>query len=92
MKSNLPFLEQKINLNTFIRKFSSSHFSELEWHQDAENRIIEVISGNGWCIQVDNEIPQTLKKGQQYFVPKETLHRLIAGPNELVIKLTKLFN
>ena len=88
--NNLPFDEERVSANTFIRKFSSSNKEEFEWHQDAEDRIIEVESGSGWQIQLDNELPVYLKTGQQYFVPKEKLHRIIAGPDELIIKLTKL--
>lgn len=90
ISKKLPFNEKKISSNTFVRKFSSYDSNEFEWHQDAENRIIEVMDGSEWKLQLDNQIPLELKKGQQYFVPKGKLHRIIAGPNELVVRLTKL--
>ncbi len=87
--SDFPFKESNISDNIFIRKFSTEKSDEFEWHQDAEDRSIEVLSGKSWHIQLDNDLPIELKKGQQYFVPKERLHRIIAGQNDLVIKLTK---
>lgn len=90
ISKKLPFDEKKISSNTFIRRFSPHDSEEFEWHQDAEDRVIEVIGGSDWKLQLDNQIPLDLKKGQQYFVPKEKLHRIIAGPDTLVVKLTKI--
>ena len=33
---------------------------ELVWHQDKEDRHIEVIDGEGWSIQMDNQLPLVL--------------------------------
>ena len=46
--SDLPFKEKKIADNVFLRYFDHNVISEeLVWHQDREDRIIEVIQSNG---------------------------------------------
>ena len=37
---------------------------ELVWHQDDEDRKIEILEGKGWCIQRDNMLPRAMKKGE----------------------------
>ena len=45
--SDLPFKEKKIAENIFLRYFDHNVLSEeLVWHQDQEDRIIEVIQSN----------------------------------------------
>tara|TARA_B100000131_G_C18124083_1_gene614021 strand:- start:2754 stop:3104 length:351 start_codon:yes stop_codon:yes gene_type:complete len=76
-----------------VRRFSSTIDSdELIWHRDAEDRQIEVIAGDGWMIQYDNELPYALEGGKEYFIRKNSWHRVIRGNSDLVIKLTKLPN
>ena len=41
---------------------------ELVWHQDAEDREIEVLEGKGWELQMDNELPFAIKKGDRIFI------------------------
>jgi len=36
---------------------------ELVWHQDKEDRNIEILEGEGWQLQFDNELPFKLEKG-----------------------------
>lgn len=59
--------------------------SEMKWHKDEFNRIIIVESGKGWKLQMDEELPQELKIGQKYFIPKDTYHRGIKGTGDLKI-------
>ena len=84
-----PFKEKKTNNNISIREFSSNvDSSELIWHKDKEDRIVEVLQNSNWMFQIDNELPKLLK--DKLFIPKETYHRVIKGDGNLVVKITKL--
>jgi hypothetical protein len=83
-----PFKEKK-QKNISIREFSSNvDSSELIWHKDKEDRIVEVLQNSNWMFQMDNELPKLLK--DKLFIPKETYHRVIKGNGDLVVKITKL--
>ena len=85
----LPFQENKISDNTFIRVFSQNTDSgEFMWHRDREDRIIESIESTDWKIQIDNELPKSIEG--EVFIPMGVYHRLIKGTNDLKIKLVKL--
>ena len=69
-----------------VRTFSNEvSEDELVWHRDREDRLIEVIKSGGWCLQLDEEMPTTLVEGSEYFIPKETFHRVIKGFEDLVV-------
>ena len=52
-----------------IREFSKDvNEMDLVWHQDKEDRKIEVLEGKGWKFQKDNELPLELKKGDSIYV------------------------
>ena len=88
--SNLPFKEKKIAENVFIRYFDHNVLSEeLVWHQDQEDRIIEVIQSNDWHFQRDEEVPFKLVEGMKFSIKKLDYHRLLRGKNDLIIKVTK---
>jgi hypothetical protein len=85
----LPFQENKISDNTFIRVFSKiTDSGEFMWHRDREDRIIESIETTDWKIQLDNELPKVIEG--EVFIPMGVYHRLIKGTNDLKIKLVKL--
>lgn len=86
---NLPFKEEKISDNTYIRIFDQKTESdEMVWHRDQENRIIESIEETDWEFQLDNELPRKIEG--QIFIPRGVYHRLIKGSGDLKIKLIKL--
>jgi len=88
--SNLPFKEKKIAENVFIRYFDHNVLSEeLVWHQDQEDRVIEVIQSNDWYFQRDEEVPFKLVEGMKFSIKKLDYHRLLRGKNDLIIKVTK---
>ena len=63
-----PFKEKKTNNNISIREFSSNvDSSELIWHKDKEDRIVEVLQNSNWMFQIDNELPKLLK--DKLFIP-----------------------
>lgn len=85
----LPFKEEKISENTFIRTFKKDTDSgELTWHRDREDRIIEPIGKTNWMFQLDNQLPKIIS--EKIYIPKGVFHRLIKGNGDLKLKLTKL--
>lgn len=63
---------------------------EFVWHRDNEDRIIEVLSGDGWQFQPENSLPILLKPGIGFTIRKGEYHRLIKGINNLEVRITKL--
>jgi quercetin dioxygenase-like cupin family protein len=87
---NQPYINTPITPSSVIREFSSEvDPMELIWHQDEENRTIEILEGEGWQFQRDNELPLALQKGDIIFIPEFQVHRVIKGNTNLKIKITK---
>ena len=61
----------------------------LIWHEDQEDRTIEVIEGNGWKFQFDEELPFELTENSNIDIPRGYLHRVIKGYDKLKIKIIK---
>ena len=73
-----------------IRLFSSEVDSEeLVWHRDKENRKVEVLEGEGWEFQRDNEIPVEMGVGDRIFIPEGEIHRVLKGTTDLKIKIIR---
>ena len=76
--------QNNISDKKFIRTFDSDvNQSELVWHRDKENRLVEVLEDSDWLFQMDNKLPRPLKKGFKFEIPKETFHRVIKGTTDL---------
>jgi len=60
---------------------------ELVWHQDKEDRLVEVLEGEGWKFQRDNNLPVDMKIGDRIFIPEGEIHRIIKGTTNLKIKI-----
>ena len=87
-----PYIDSEITENSKIRMFNSEVDSgELHWHRDRETRLIEVIEGNGWLLQLDNELPIKMNKGEEYLIPEGIYHRTIMGDGDLKIKVTFVY-
>jgi len=87
---NNPYTNTPITETSVIREFSSEvDPMELVWHQDEEDRTIEILEGNGWQLQKDNELPLALQEGDSIFIPMGQIHRVIKGNNNLKIQITK---
>jgi len=85
-----PYTTTPITQTSVIREFSSEvDPMELVWHQDEEDRTIEILEGNGWQLQRDNELPLALQEGDSIFIPMGQIHRVIKGNNNLKIQITK---
>ena len=56
-----PYTEEQINKNTYLRTFSAeTPETDLIWHLDRENRVIEAIHNTDWKFQFDDELPLSL--------------------------------
>jgi quercetin dioxygenase-like cupin family protein len=85
-----PYINTPITQTSVIREFSSEvDPMELVWHQDKEDRTIEILEGEGWQLQRDNELPLVLQKGDIIFIPEYQVHRVIKGNTNLKIQITK---
>ena len=60
---------------------------ELIWHQDKEDRRIEVLEGEGWRIQKDNMLPRMIKQGEIIFIKEGEIHRVLKRTTDLKIKI-----
>ena len=58
-------------------------------HTDQEDRTVTVLEGKGWQFQQDNELPLALTKGDNIFIPKGQIHRVIKGSTDLKLKIEK---
>jgi len=85
-----PYTNTPITQTSVIREFSSEvNPMELVWHQDEEDRTIEILEGEGWQLQRDNELPLVLQKGDIIFIPEYQVHRVIKGNTNLKIQIIK---
>ena len=85
-----PFTEKQVSEFKFIRTFSKDVDEiDLIWHEDKENRVINVLEGNGWKFQFDEELPIEMVNGTSISIPKGKLHRIIKGKGPLKIRLCK---
>lgn len=64
--------------------------SELKWHYDEKDRVVEVIKSNNWQFQLDNQLPYELMPGDIISIKKHVYHRVIKGNGSLVIKFKEL--
>ena len=56
ISSNDKYIDNKL-----VRYFSENvDEEELIWHRDKKTRDVEVVSGDGWQLQMDNELPEEL--------------------------------
>jgi hypothetical protein len=84
-----PYTETN-NGNIVRRTFSNNiPESELVWHRDHEDRVVLPLNENDWMVQFDNELPRKLTVGEEYFIPKNTFHRVIKGFGELQVEIIK---
>ena len=71
-----------------VRTFGEDiHDMELIWHRDKCNREVAVLEGDGWKLQLDNQLPVIMEKGRLYRIPKMVYHRIIKGKGDLRLKI-----
>jgi len=85
-----PYKEKIIDDNSRIRVFKEATSSaHLVWHRDQQDRIVEVIYGDGWMIQRDDSIPVQMNAGTLFEINANEWHRVIKGSSDLVLKITE---
>lgn len=86
---NKPFTILELTQDYQIREFYYNVDQFLyKWHQDKENRLIEVLNyPKNWQFQIDNELPVLLNNGDKIYINERKWHRLIPGENNLKIKV-----
>lgn len=90
MVEKKPYTDELVD-GFHIRKFNSIiNENELKWHWDKEDRIVLCEQETDWMIQMDNELPQKIKKNIPIFVPEGVYHRLIKGHNDVTFKIKKM--
>ena len=83
-----PYTDIETTDKYIIREFNENVDPiEMLWHMDAEDRTIEILEDTNWQIQLDNNLPTSLK--EHIFIPKHHYHRLIKGDGTLSIKIYK---
>jgi hypothetical protein len=82
MKVN-PYIDTS-NIRTFSKNVDPM---ELVWHQDNGDRLIEVLEGEEWMFQRDDELPKLINKGDYIFIPDQQIHRIHKGNTDLKIKI-----
>ena len=83
-----PYTDIEVTDKYIIRGFNENIDPiELLWHQDLEDRTIEILGDTNWQIQLDNNLPTSLK--EHIFIPKHHYHRLIKGDGTLLLKIYK---
>jgi hypothetical protein len=93
MVVDLPFSQTNLSINVFIREFEKSvNSQELVWHRDRKTRRVRVLSGEGWFLQLDNELPIRLEENKQYEIEAKTYHRLLKtwDCSNLIVKIEEL--
>ena len=82
-----PYIDNHNN-GKIVREFSGDvSEDELIWHRDKRTREVTVLEGTGWKLQMDNKLPEELREGKTYRIPKMEYHRVIKGTNKLVLKI-----
>ena len=76
--------KNKGNIRTFSKSLNKF---ELVWHQDSEDREIEILEGTEWQVQFDNELPFELVKGDRIFIKEGVIHRILKGITDLKIRI-----
>jgi hypothetical protein len=83
-----PYFEYIINGNEVIRVFENDDLGTEElWHRDLEDRTIEAIGETDWQLQLENQLPTSLK--ERIFIPRHEWHRVIKGTGTLKLKIHK---
>ena len=83
-----PYTDLEITDKYIVREFDQNIDPiELMWHRDLEDRTVEVLEGEEWQFQRDNELPVELKEGVRIFIPALEWHRVIKGNTTLKIKI-----
>jgi hypothetical protein len=86
----VPFTQKSEN-GKLVRTFEKNvDDEELVWHRDRKDRLVKVISGKNWKLQLDDELPVYLQVESVYLIPSERYHRIIKGDDNLIVEIEEL--
>lgn len=87
-KKTDPYKDQKLNNGDILRTFSKDVLSEeLVWHRDKKTRVVKVLEGLGWELQLDDKLPKPLEVGKSYTIPAYAFHRIKRGTTDLIVQI-----
>jgi hypothetical protein len=85
------YIDEKLNETSWIREFDPSKPDEdFVWHRDLKDRLVELLEGDDWQFQFDNELPFFINRNN-IKIPKMVYHRIIPGKTKLRIKINEEF-
>lgn len=88
-----PYKQIRLTESILLREFSlSTNSQELVWHRDRCDRVIKILEGVGWQLQMDNRLPVALTPGEKYYIPANTYHRVIKGDSNLRVIISESKN
>lgn len=68
-----------------------NHEKHFVWHRDKYDRIVRVISGEDWFLQMETSLPKKMQKHQNMYIQKEIWHRVFCtnedATNNLIISI-----
>jgi hypothetical protein len=85
------YIDEKLSDTSWIREFDPeiTESEEYVWHRDLNDREVEVLEGEGWKFQFDNDLPFFINRNNSIQVPKMVYHRIIPGKTKLRIKINE---
>lgn len=92
MVEDNPYSDKYINEKTLIRTFQDFNIEDLIWHEDLNDRRVEVLEVGKWFFQFDNQMPFELKVGDFIVIPKGIFHRVIFSEGILRLKISEGFS
>lgn len=83
-----PYRDIEVTEDYTIREFDENIDPiELLWHRDDEDRTVEILGETDWQVQLDNQLPTSLK--ESIFIKRHEWHRVIKGTGTLKLKIHK---
>lgn len=61
----------------------------LRWHKDRSNANFKVVGGKDWYLQMEHDKPILLEIGKSYYIPKDTMHRILKGKYNLILEVVE---
>jgi quercetin dioxygenase-like cupin family protein len=91
MEESKPYTENKKSNGIIERTFDPNiEQDECVWHRDKKNRVVTILDGHGWYLQMDEGLPYEMKKHDVIYIPKEKYHRIYKiGTDALKIQITE---
>jgi quercetin dioxygenase-like cupin family protein len=76
------------DIGHIYREFSNDvDDTELVWHRDRKDRIVEIMDGIDWKFQFDNQLPINIHVGDVLYIKANQFHRILKGKTPLKVKI-----